>query len=64
MPTIIVMCRCCDVAGETGFKTIFLKGMEGNVCFTVQPSDGPGNAPTSASPSLGGGFYFIVRVPF
>ena len=48
------MCRNCDVAGETGLKTVSLKGMEANVCFTVQPSAGPGDAPTGASPGLEG----------
>ena len=58
------MCRCCDVVGETGLKTMFLKGIEANVCFTVQPSAGLGDVPTSASLGLGKGFYFIVRVWF
>ena len=49
------MCRCCNVAGEIGCKTMFVKRMEGNIRFTVQPSNGPGDAPTGASPDLGGG---------
>ena len=58
------MCRCCDVAGENGCITVFVKRMEGNIRFTVQPSDGPGDALIGASPGLGGSFYFIVRVSF
>ena len=58
------MCRCCNVAGENGCKIVFVKRVEGNFSFTVKPSAGPGDAPTSASPGLGGGFYFIVCVSF
>ena len=46
------MCRCRDVAYENGFNTVFLKRMEGNFCFTVKPSIGPGDALIGASPSL------------
>ena len=58
------MCRCYDVAGENGFKTVFGKRMEANFSFTVKPSAGPGDAPIGASAGLGGGCYFIVRVSF
>ena len=61
---IVVMCRCCDVANETGLKIVFLKRMEANVRFTMQHFAGPGNALIGTSPGLGGGFYFIVRVSF
>ena len=58
------MCRYFDVKGETGLKTVSLKGMEANVRLTVQPSTGPGDASTSALLGLSGGFYFIVHVSF
>ena len=58
------MCCCCNIAGENGFKSVFVKRMEGNFRFIVQPFAGPGDAPTGASPSLGRGFYFIVRMLF
>ena len=58
------MCCCCDVAGENGCETVFVKRVEGNISFTMKPSTGRGDVPTSASPGLGGGFYFIVRVSF
>ena len=58
------MCCYCDVAGENGYKTLFVKRMEGNIRFTVQPSAGPGDALIGTLPGLGGGFYFIVRVSF
>ena len=53
------MCGYCDVVGEIGLRAVFLKGMEANVCFIVQPSAGLGNVPTSASPGLGGGLQFL-----
>ena len=56
---IIVMCRCCNVAGENGCKTMFVKRMEGNFRFTVKPSEGPGDALTGASPDLGGGLQSL-----
>ena len=56
------MCRYCNVAGENGCETVFVKRMEGNICFVVQPSDGPGNAPTGASPGLGGGLQSLQCV--
>ena len=61
---MIVMYCCCDVASENGCETLFVKRMEGNISFPVQPSAGPGDAPIGASPSLSIDFYFIVRVLF
>ena len=58
------MCCFCNIAGENGFKIVFVKRMEGNFCFTMKPSAEPGNAPTCVSLGLGGGFYFIVCVSF
>ena len=48
----------CDVAGEIGLKTVFVKKMRGNFRFTIERSAGSGDALTG----LGGGFYFIVYV--
>ena len=53
-----------NVVGENGCETVFVKRMQANFHFSVQPSDGPGEATTGTSPGLGGGFYFIVRVSF
>ena len=58
------MCRYCNVAGENDYKIMFVKRIEGNFCFTMQPSTRLDDALTGASPGLGGGFYFIVRVSF
>ena len=44
---------------EDGFKTVFVKRMEGNFHFTVNPSARPGDALTSALPSLGGGLQSL-----
>ena len=63
-PAVTLMFRSCEVAGETGLKIVFLKGMEANVRFTVKPSARLGDAPTGTSPGLGRGFYFIVHVLF
>ena len=49
------MCCSCDVTSENGCEIVFVKRMEGNIHFNVQPSDRPGDAPTGASPGLGGG---------
>ena len=54
-PAMIVMGRYCNVVGENGCKTLFVQRMEGNFRFTMQPSAGPGDAPTSTSSGLGGG---------
>ena len=56
------MCRCCNVAGENGRETVFVKRMEGNVRFTVQPSNWPDDAPIGASPGLGGGLQSLQCV--
>ena len=56
------MCRSCDVAGENGYKTVFVERMEGNIYFTLQPSEGPGDAPTGTSPGLGGGLQSLQCV--
>ena len=53
------MCWCCDVVGENDCKTLFVKRMEGNICFTVQSSTGPGNAPIGALLGLGGGLQSL-----
>ena len=53
------MCHSHDVAGEKGFKSMFVKRMEGNICFTMQPAVGPGEAPTGALPGLGGGLQLL-----
>ena len=53
------MCRCCDVASENGCKIVFVKRMEGSIRFTMQPSNGPGDAPTGASLGLGGGLQSL-----
>ena len=58
------MCHCCKVVDENGCKIVFVKRVEGNFSFPMQPSAGLGDALTGASPGLGGGFYFIVRVSF
>ena len=44
---------------KLGLKVCLLKGMEGNVCFTVQPFARPGDALTGASLGLGGGLQFL-----
>ena len=53
------MCRSCDVVGENGYKTVFIKRMEGNFIFIVKPSAGPGDVSTGASPGFGGGLQFL-----
>ena len=53
------MCHSHDVAGENGFKSVFVKRMEGNICFTVQPAAGLGEAQTGALPGLGGGLQSL-----
>ena len=58
------MCRYCNVTGENGCETVFVKRMQANFRFSVQASDGPGNVPIGASPGLSRGFYFIVRMLF
>ena len=52
------------MAGENGYKIVFVKWMEGNFRFTVKPSNRSGDALIGASLGLGGGFYFIVHVWF
>ena len=37
---------------ETSLKIVFIKRMQTNVCFTMQPSAGPCNVPIGALPSL------------
>ena len=34
-PAVTLMCRSCNIAGKTGLKAVFLKGMKVNVCFTM-----------------------------
>ena len=46
-------------SGKNGYKTMFVKRMEGNFSFIVKPSVGPGDVPTGASPGLGGGLQSL-----
>ena len=53
------MCHYCDVAGENGFNTVFVKRMEGNSSSTMRPSTRPGDALTGASPGLSRGLQSL-----
>ena len=45
--------------GRNGFKTMFVKRMEGNSSFTMRPSTGPGDARTGDLPGLGRGLQSL-----
>ena len=47
------------LVSKNGVEAVFAKKMEGNFCFTVKPSVGPGDAPIGALPSLGRGLQSL-----